>query len=162
MPSTLTVDVEKAKQMAKALAMRLSVMGVPIGHSQALEAVSAVLGYPEWNVACAKLRADGSSAGQPKSPEEEVREFARSKGVAVLGTFHIPSEYARFSNVPGIFPNPATFAKAVEEYATSAFSVDMAREMLWNRIDDVIASKGERESNWYADYLNDRAAAPKP
>lgn len=153
----ITVDDKQAKAMAKSLASRLKGMGVEIGHSQALEAVAAALGCPEWNVLATKLQ----DAPKPDGALDEIKAFARSRGHVLIGTIDLAKEYNGYARQA--FDDPAIFAKAAEEYARTAFPEEMAREMMWNEIAAEIDSGGGSGLEWYAEFAASKAGStPKP
>lgn len=55
MKDSMNLDAEGAKAAAVRLRKRLADLGVELNHGMALEALSAVVGDPSWNVTAARL-----------------------------------------------------------------------------------------------------------
>lgn len=80
-----SVAVEAAKTRAKKLANRLKDLGVPIKHSQALEALSASDGHLDWNRYTAYLNQLQSS---PKNPRPMVLFSVPGGGASITWRMH--------------------------------------------------------------------------
>lgn len=91
MPATSPAAVEAAKTRAKALSARLSALGVPVSHGQALEALAASEGFADWNRWSATL----ARATAPP-PELTLGHYQPGDGGSVVWRMHALTTLERF------------------------------------------------------------------
>jgi hypothetical protein len=111
--------IKTLKSQAKLLRTHLSAQNIDLGHSQALEAISAIYGFKDWNTA---------SAG---SPIELVYPSTDETGEQLIGKVHGMTR---------------TFAKMVSSGPPLSADEAAAFETLCHQIG--VAISAEKESHW--------------
>jgi Domain of unknown function (DUF3471)/Glyoxalase superfamily protein len=67
-------DFRDAKTMAQTLREALSAKSVSIAHSESLELIAKIFGFPDWNVLAARIQSDGSPRHADLDPHKAERQ----------------------------------------------------------------------------------------